>query len=77
MRTKEQERARYNWMSTRAFADAIGTEEEHVRSLIAEGWFRHTGDIPECMNVARPEAKRPEYRIHPNALKRFYRERAA
>lgn len=77
MRTKEAERARYNWLTPRSFADAIGVEEEQVRVMIREGWFRRDTDIPECLDVKRPEAKRPEYRIHPAALKRFYRERAA
>jgi hypothetical protein len=71
------ERARWSWLTTRSFGEAIGTEEAHVRSMIAEGWFKRDGDVPECLNVAKPGAKKPEYRIHPNAVRRFYRERAA
>lgn len=77
-RTKEAERARYAWLTTRSFADATGVQDEQVRALIAEGWFKETKEgVPECLNVSRPNAKRPEYRIHPAALTRFYRERAA
>lgn len=77
MRTKQAERARFTWLTTRSFADAVGVEEEQVRAFIKEGWFKRDGEIPECMNVSRPSAKRPEYRIHPAAVKRFHRERAA
>lgn len=77
MRTKQAERARYTWLTTSAFGDAIGVEEEQVRTLISEGWFRKDGDVPECLNVSKPTAKKPEYRIHPAAVKRFYKERAA
>lgn len=77
MRTKNAERARFNWLTTRAFADAIGVEREQVLALIHGDWFRHDGPVPECLNVALPSAKRPEYRIHPSAVTRFYRERAA
>ena len=71
------ERARYAWLTTSAFGDAIGVEEEQVRTFISDGWFKKDGPVPECINVARPAAKRPEYRIHPDAVKRFYKERAA
>jgi hypothetical protein len=77
MRSKAAERARYVWLTTQGFADAIGVQRAQVLALIHEGWFQHEGGAPECMNVAVPGAKKPEYRIHPDALKRFYRERAA
>lgn len=76
MRTVAQERARYGWLTTSAFADAIGVESEQVRAMIRDGWFKNDGEVPECIDVALQSAERREYRIHPAALKRFYRERA-
>lgn len=75
MRPQSVERARYGWMTTREFAEAIGARREHVARMIRDGWFRSDATPPECINVSR--AERPEYRISPAALKRFYRERAA
>lgn len=71
------ERARYTWMTTGEFAAAIGATDEHVRQLIESGWFRRDLMPPECLDVRGVEAKIAEYRIHPTALQRYYRERAA
>jgi hypothetical protein len=77
-RSKEADRARYGWLSPRDFGDRVGLSESSVREqLIGGGWFRLlTGGVPECMDVRKPGAKNPEYRIHPKALERYYRERA-
>lgn len=77
MRTVEQERARYTWMTPRQFGEAIGVGEEHVRDLIRDGVFPADADPPEVLDVRRPGSRRPEYRLSAEALARFYRERAA
>lgn len=77
MRTVQQERARFSWLSPREFGEAIGVTDQQVRELIAEGWFRTDGKVPECINVALPSAKAPRWHISPAALDRFLRERAA
>lgn len=64
-RTPEQETARYCWITTSEAARRIGGSEpvstEHVSNLIRERAFR-------ARNVARPGAKRPEWRVDPESL---------
>lgn len=76
MRTRAQHKARYNGLSPRQFAERIGTSEEHVRGLIRDGWFVWVDGIPECQDVRRVGAGRPEYRIEAGAVDRWFRERA-
>lgn len=75
-RTPQQERARHGWLSTRAFAEKIGASPDHVYGLVAAEWFRRDADPPECIDVALPGARRPEYRFSPAAVTRFLKERA-
>ena len=80
MRTRRQEQYRYNGLSPREFAERTGQSEDGVRRLIASGWFGWTEDgklrVPECLDVRKVGGQRAEYRIHPNAVQRYYRERA-
>lgn len=80
-RTKAAERARYTGMSPSEFGAAVGVSAETVRSLIGGGWFGWTRDargnqVPECMDARGAGSRRAEYRIHPNAVERFFEERA-
>lgn len=76
-RTRQQEKARFSWLSTAEFGERCGgITSESVCLMIADGWFGLTPDgIPECLNVGKVGAKRSEWRIHPSAVERFYRER--
>lgn len=80
MRTRQQRsQFRYNGLTTREFAERTGQSPEQVRNLITGGWFGWTegGMVPECLDVSAEGSKQPSWRIHPNAVKRFYQERAA
>lgn len=69
MRTKEQEQARYRWPSPAEAAQRLGgVSAEHVIRLIKDGALR-------ARNVARPKARRPEYRVDPASIEEFNRSR--
>jgi hypothetical protein len=73
MRSAEAERARFTWLTPKAFGERLGVSDQHVRDLIAKGWFGKG----ECIDVSLPGAKVKRYHIAPAALDRFLRERAA
>jgi hypothetical protein len=75
-RTPAQERARYAWLGTADFAEAIGVSTQSVLELVAAGWFDRAAAPPECMDVRTPGAKRAEYRFHARAVARYHAERA-
>jgi hypothetical protein len=80
-RTPEQERALYNGLSPAAFAAEIGASVDLVYDLIGQGWFTWTKDdagrkVPECQDTRRPGGRKPHYRIHRNAVPRWFTERA-
>lgn len=79
MRSRLAERARFSWLTTGEFAEQCGgVDADTVSEWRKAGWFRTTPDgIPECLNVASDPNGRPDYRFHPSAVARFYRERAA
>ncbi len=78
MRTRRDYQYAYNGLTTAEFGARIGIAAEQVREMIAAGWFGWTKDgQPECLDIRSPGAKQPTYRIHPDAVKRFYLERAA
>lgn len=75
LRTIEEERARYNWLTPGQFAEEVGVSEEYIRSLIRDGELGGGGDV---MDVGR--RGRRMYRLHPRTLEKFRRdsiERAA
>ena len=63
MRTAEESRALYSWLTTSEVADSLGCSKEHVRALIRAGDLRAL--------VVNPRSSRPDYRIAPDELKRF------
>jgi ribosomal protein L19E len=66
MRTKEQEVARWTWLTPAEFGERFGgVTDEHVRRMIADGTFRKG----EVLNVARGRGR--EYRISHSALDRL------
>jgi hypothetical protein len=69
MRTKQQEIARYRWLTPAAFGERIGVSAEHVRSLIQAGEIR-------ALDVSLPGSKRVEYRISDSEYERFVEARA-
>jgi len=80
-RSPAAERALYNGLSPAAFAAEIGASASLVYDLIAAGWFDWTKDdggrkVPECQDVRRPGSGKPQYRIHTNAVARWFTERA-
>jgi hypothetical protein len=80
MRTRQQRsQFRFNGLTTGEFAERTGQSPQQVRDLIASGWFGWTedGSVPECLDVSSEGSRVPSWRIHPNAVKRFYQERAA
>lgn len=65
MRTREQERARYAWMTLdEAALELGGVSVTHVMRLVEDGDLR-------ARNVARRGAKRPSWRIDPETVERF------
>lgn len=81
MRTPAQERALYRGLSPAEFAEQIGGSADLVYRLIESGWFGWTKDeagrkVPECQDVRRPGGKKPRYKIHRNAVPRWFTERA-
>lgn len=76
MRTAKQERARYQWLTPRQFGERVGMGEDKVRELIRAGWFGVQDGTPECIDTRLPGRPSPEYRVHPDAVGRFFRERA-
>lgn len=80
MRTRKMQcQFRYNGLTTREFGERTGQSPQQVRALIAGGWFGWTedGTVPECLDISAEGSRIPSWRIHPNAVKRFYQERAA
>ena len=81
-RTRQQESARYNGLTPRQFGERVGLSEDAVRQLIRDEWFRWTeepgqkGATPECTDVRKVGGQRPEYRIKPSAVTRWFAERA-
>lgn len=76
MRTRRQEKYLYTALSTGEFAERTYQSAAQVRELIEEGWFGTTPDgLPECLDVSAPKSKQPTYRIHVDAVKRYYAER--
>ena len=63
MRTSEESRALYTWLTTSEVADSLGCSKEHVRALIRAGDLRAL--------VVNPRSSRPDYRIAPDELRRF------
>lgn len=80
MRTRQKEAQRsqykYNGLTPREFGERIGLSEDAVRGMIADGWFRWTEGRPECLDVRKVGGQRPEYRILPSAVDRYFEERA-
>ncbi|HEY7770467.1 hypothetical protein [Longimicrobium sp.] len=72
MRTIEQERARYNGISTSEAAKRIGgavpVSNEHVLALLEDGEI-------EATDVSRAGAKRPEWRFSPESIDSFMERR--
>lgn len=79
MRTRQQFDYAYNGLSPAEFGERTGQSAEQVHKLIAAGWFRWTTEDgkPGCLDIRDAGAKQPTYRIHPSAVERYYRERAA
>lgn len=79
MRTRKlQSQYDYNGLTTGEFGARTGQSAEQVRELIDSGWFKWTEDgMPECLDISAPNAKRPTYRIHVSAVKRYYQQRAS
>lgn len=77
MRTRQQSSYAYRGLSCSEFAERTGMSVGQVRDLIKGGWFDKAADPPECLDIRSPGAKQATYRIHPSALDRFKRERAA
>lgn len=80
-RTRQQERARYTGLSPQEFGDAVGVSTERVYQAIDDRWFGWTRDsygrrVPECQDVRKLGGKRAEYRIHSNAVARWFEEHA-
>lgn len=80
-RTPAQERALYTGLSPADFAAEIGASADLVYELIGSGWFGWTKDdagrrVPECQDTRRPGGRKPHYRIHRNAVQRWFTERA-
>ncbi|MDB4952114.1 MAG: hypothetical protein JWM27_4763 [Gemmatimonadetes bacterium] len=73
MRTKQQELAQYTWLTPSGFGERVGVGAEHVRELIRSGTCFRAGEV---INVALDPARKTEYRIHPDALRRFLAERS-
>ena len=67
LRTPEEERAAYAYLRTTDVAERLDCETSHVTALIRSGQLR-------AINIGSKQ--RPEYRIHPDALAEFERERA-
>ena len=63
MRTAEESRALYSWLTIAEVAEALRCSKEHVRELIRAG-------LLQAM-VINPQSSRPDYRIAPDELKRF------
>jgi hypothetical protein len=77
MDLKEKYRYAYNGITPSEFARRTAMSSASVRQLIADGWFGTAPDgRPECIHVGRPTSKRPTYRILPEAVGRFLKERA-
>lgn len=69
MRTKQQEVARYRWLSPAEAGERIGgVSRDHVIRLLKEGELR-------ARNVALASSKRPDYRIDPDSVDEFNRRR--
>lgn len=83
MRTRQQEQQRFNGLTPRQFGERIGLSEDAVRGLIRDGWFAWTTEegareaTPECTDNRCVGGQRPEYRIKPSAVRRWFKERAA
>ena len=80
-RTREQEWFRYNGMTPEQFGRAVGVSDETVYQLIKDRWFEWTKAaggkrVPECMEVGKKGRARPTYKIHPNAVDRYFRVHA-
>ena len=75
-RSSKQEQARFTWLTPRQWGERTGTSANHVRALVASGWFRHEDAQPECIDVSLPGSKQPEYRLSPASLERWFSERA-
>lgn len=77
MRTVEEERMRYTWLTPSQAAREIGADQtgakdggaEYVRSLIRDGKLGEPGEV---MDIGR--RGRPIYLVHPKAVERFRRE---
>lgn len=67
LRTPEEERAAYTYLTSAQVADRLGCEPSHVTMLIRTRALR-------AINIGA--RTKPEYRIHPDALAEFERERA-
>jgi hypothetical protein len=72
-RTEEQERARYNWITTGAAAERIGGEDEpvstsHVLALIEAGEIR-------ARHVGLASSKRKDWRVDPASIDEFLNKR--
>ena len=63
MRTAEESRALYTWLTTSEVADSLRCSPTHVRALIRAGDLRAF--------VSNPRSSRPDYRIAPDELRRF------
>lgn len=73
MRTADQDRAAFNWITTAEFGRRIGGEKpasaSHVRRLIHAGKIR-----PDMVMVLNPGSLRADYRINPAAVEAFRRD---
>ena len=63
MRTSEEYRALYSWLTTSEVADSLRCSPEHVRALIRAGDLRAL--------VINPSSTRPTYMVDPKELRRF------
>lgn len=78
MRARTRHAYAYNGLSPREFGERTGQSAAQVMELIHGGWFEWTEDEqPECLDISKEGSKLPTYKIHPSAVKRFFRERAA
>jgi len=78
MRTAAQERARYNWLTPKAFAGAVGIVNadgepmaERVREIIHDQ-SSEALQPPFVMDVSR--SSQPRYMIRPDAVEVFIEE---
>lgn len=74
-RTPEQERARYNWLTTKVAAERIGGEEKpvstsHVLALIEARELR-------ARDVSSPGSKRKDWRVDPASIEEFLDRRTS